>query len=551
MKAPNWVKKRLVFDTLMTRLLWLFLFLLLVVLTAFMLFSTSVIQKQLAMQAKHQRQQVQTTVLERIHLWQEHITERAKLVASGVDAACPGKCLVESSTQPQHLHSSHWDHEAGALRWVSVVKTWQQGQQQKVSITTPINQALLKEWTPTDAKQAVLIKNKAGDIISSSLSEAVPLTWVQWQLPNHRPGDLGYEANDIQLWIATDMSAYREVLRAYYGGFYLIFIGSIVLSTLLALVASQMMTKPLHRLVNRMEQVSLQEGDLRDAKPVPTQGFYEVEHLSQAFNRLLQRIQQQGEQRDEFVATLTHDLKVPLLAEKQTLRYLQDQTYGPLTEEQLDVLSTLKRSNEGTLNLMNQLLEVSRYEAGSVQLQQRTVDVLSLVEGCVRDLEGLTLSKKLNVQIVAKPAKSLNAWADPIELKRVIQNLLSNAVVHTARRGTITVELHPTAASQNIHRVSSFEHSTLKDSITPGEGCLVSLKDNGRGIDKQTLNTLFSRFSSHKSRNPMSMGLGLYNAAQVIKAHQGHIWVESDEGEGTAVILWLPLHMTPINNAST
>lgn len=215
--------------------------------------------------------------------------------------------------------------------------------------------------------------------------------------------------------------------------------------------------------------------------------------------------------RDDFIATLTHDMRTPLLAAIQTLKFFLEGAIGELDEKQKVLLSTMLQSNEDLLGLVNALLEVYRFESGKLMLCKTVFNIKDLVNQCVEELKSLINNKDLKINLVFDMPENTEIKADRAELKRVITNLCGNAVNYTNKGGEITV----------------FTKSQSGDLI-------FSVADNGNGIPEEDIPNLFTRFSQGTSRKRSTgTGLGLYLSRQIIEAHNGKIWVESKVNKGS------------------
>lgn len=334
------------------------------------------------------------------------------------------------------------------------------------------------------------------------------------------------------------------LLSNYYVGIYMIAVASLIFSVLLAMAAGRTITQPLLKLINQVNKLS-RESSMRDDEEVLITGVFEIRQLGEAFNRMMKRLRQEHKMRDDFVATLTHDLKVPLLAEKQTLSYMVRQTYGPVTEEQGEVLDSLQSSNRSCLSLVTGLLEVYRYDAGEVSLVFDSFDMVTLLTEVANEFQALAQEKIIRMEVESTiPAADEEAivYADRLEIKRVLGNLISNAIVNTPKHGNIRCKITNAEyyGGDTIYKVSSFQHTSLKYPIKLKDRLMVTIQDSGLGFSNKDLAALFKQFAANKSRNPMSIGLGLYNCHQVLKAHQSVVWVESTEGEGSLVSFILP-----------
>ena len=215
--------------------------------------------------------------------------------------------------------------------------------------------------------------------------------------------------------------------------------------------------------------------------------------------------------REDFIATLTHDLRTPLLAAIQTLKFFTEGKLGELTEKQNLLLTTMTQSNKDMLGLVNALLEVYKYESGTIPLSKTEFSPNGLVNQCCDEIESLAQSK--NIELIRELDDTVNVdiFADRNEIRRVMMNLLGNAVNYTNENGKISVK------------------STLN-----GADYMFSVKDNGIGIAHDDVTKMFKRFSQGtKNRRSVSTGLGLYLSKQIIEAHGGKIWLESMQNKGS------------------
>lgn len=215
--------------------------------------------------------------------------------------------------------------------------------------------------------------------------------------------------------------------------------------------------------------------------------------------------------REDFIATLTHDLRTPSLASIQTLEYFLNGKLGELNEKQTMLLRTMKKSHEDMLGLVNTLLEVYKYEAGRLKLVKTPFDFAMLVDECIEQVLPIATSKHQKIEKIYKNLDSAKIIADRNEIRRVIVNLLGNAVKYTQDGGLI--EIRAEIDSKDLH---------------------FAVKDNGEGIYKKDIPKLFKRFSQGtQEKRSISTGLGLYLSKQIIDAHGGKIWLESDKGKGS------------------
>jgi two-component system, sensor histidine kinase and response regulator len=222
--------------------------------------------------------------------------------------------------------------------------------------------------------------------------------------------------------------------------------------------------------------------------------------------------------REDFVATLTHDLRTPLQASQQTLGMLYNQSLGPLTEKQAQVVHMLQHNQQDVLKLVNTLLLVYRFESGQNPLAKQPVVLNTWLPTVLGPLQALAAGKQ-HTLTVQGPAQPVTVYADAFALQRVINNLVSNAIHYTPNGGHIGIGL-----------------DLLVDNV------IITVKDNGRGIPAEDIPHLFQRFSQGSSRVRHSgSGLGLYLSRQITEAHGGTIAVKSQEGEGSVFTVALPM----------
>lgn len=215
--------------------------------------------------------------------------------------------------------------------------------------------------------------------------------------------------------------------------------------------------------------------------------------------------------RDDFIATLTHDMRTPLLAAIQTLKFFLEGAIGELDEKQKVLLSTMLQSNEDLLGLVNALLEVYRFESGKLTLCKTNFSVKDLVEQCYSELKPLAEKKNIDFSVIYELNDGENIVADRAEIKRVITNLCGNALNYTNKGGTVKV----------LAKAQSGDF-------------IFSVTDNGNGIPQSDIPNLFKRFSQGTARKRSTgTGLGLYLSRQIVEAHDGKIWVDSKVDKGS------------------
>jgi signal transduction histidine kinase len=226
------------------------------------------------------------------------------------------------------------------------------------------------------------------------------------------------------------------------------------------------------------------------------------------------------QQREDFVATLTHDLKTPILAANRAIRLLMDGDYGPLVDNQLKILDTILQSNSALYKMVQTLLDVYRYDSGAKRLSLAQNDLTQTITATCEELRMLCDTKDVTLAIKL-PESPYTVVYDAEEIRRVLQNLLDNSLKFTPRGGTISVGLEE---SESFVRIT--------------------VADTGRGICEEDQPKLFQRFwqsASSGGRYYASTGLGLYLCRKIVELHGGKIACESASGRGSRFHFSLPL----------
>jgi len=224
------------------------------------------------------------------------------------------------------------------------------------------------------------------------------------------------------------------------------------------------------------------------------------------------------QQREDFVATLTHDLKTPVLAANRAVGYLIDGDFGPVSDSQKEILNTILQSNSALYSLVQTLLDVYKFDSGVKEFIMRPCNLTAVITQMVTEIMPLAQEKGVTLQAVLAPETDI-VFCDEEEMRRVIQNLIDNSLKFTPTGGCITVSISQTANKTTI-----------------------SVADTGKGIPEENKPKLFQRFwqAGTTGRYYASTGLGLYLCRRIVEGHQGHIWCESTSGKGSTFYFDLP-----------
>jgi two-component system, sensor histidine kinase and response regulator len=229
--------------------------------------------------------------------------------------------------------------------------------------------------------------------------------------------------------------------------------------------------------------------------------------------------------REDFVSRLTHDLRTPLVASDRMLTLFKQEIFCPISPEMQQAISAMIRSNQNLLGMVNTLLEVSRFEAGQKNMNFEACDMVEIVGEIAQELSPLAEEKDINVKIDISKLDVISENAgfvtgDRLELRRVIANLLGNAIKFTDA-GTITIRIY-----------ESSDH-TGQALVT------IEVEDTGYGIASEDLPQLFERFRQGKNKRAGS-GLGLHLSHRIVETHGGRIEASSQLGKGSIFTVYLP-----------
>lgn len=225
-------------------------------------------------------------------------------------------------------------------------------------------------------------------------------------------------------------------------------------------------------------------------------------------------------QREEFMASLTHDLKSPLIAANRILELMAAKAWGPISDDQSDLLIQLRDSNKTLLSMISSLLDVYRFERDLDSLELETIDLCEIVSSCLNNIYAIAVSRRINL-LHEMPEKAF-VKADSLAIRRVFQNVLDNALKFTPDNGRIQVKLN--VGTNSI---------------------VVSIEDTGPGIADGDQARLFQRFAKGKSHQAMQgTGLGLYLCKQIVDAHGGKIFYEPAQPIGSKFKIQLPLSVS-------
>lgn len=228
-----------------------------------------------------------------------------------------------------------------------------------------------------------------------------------------------------------------------------------------------------------------------------------------------------GRHKDEFMANMSHELRTPLTGILSFVEVLQQAVYGPLNDRQFRAVGMIEESSRHLLQLINDVLDMARVEAGKLELEMSEVEVADVARACIHVIAPLASAKRQNLSLKLRPT-TLILDVDQRRLKQILVNLLSNAVKFTDEGGALGLEIVGDEATGRVEFV---------------------VWDNGIGIAPEQLPTLFRPFvqlDSSLNRQFDGSGLGLALVRRLAELHGGTVSVQSTPGAGSRFVVTLP-----------
>jgi signal transduction histidine kinase len=251
-----------------------------------------------------------------------------------------------------------------------------------------------------------------------------------------------------------------------------------------------------------------------------------VESLQRS-NKLLfeanEELKEATKAKSEFLARMSHELRTPLNVIIGFAELMLDRVPGEINEEQRQCLDDILTSGQHLLGLINDVLDLSKVEAGKMELRLTNIALAEVVESLTSAMVPVLAQRKQSLNVDLEPGLP-PVHADEGKLKEVFFNLVSNSAKFTPDGGELKIE-----------------------AVRKGDWCQVSVSDNGIGIKKEDREQIFEPFyqvNNSVAGEGKGTGLGLALVKQIVEMHGGRIWVESEYGKGSRFIFTLPLSNT-------
>jgi signal transduction histidine kinase len=367
------------------------------------------------------------------------------------------------------------------------------------------------------------------DLGAAAVGDPLPLVLGNHEARRHSAEQLAVDLNQLATELANATTAKTDAVIAKNASSYAssrnLFIGvaagAIVLALLLGFVLSWSLIAPIQRIDYRLEAIA--SGDFSGHVAVSNRDELgalgaNVNRMNDELSRLYKELETTSQHKSEFLANMSHELRTPLNAIIGFSQVLRERMFGEVNEKQEEYLEDILSSGNHLLSLINDVLDLSKVEAGQVELEVAPFSLREALERGVVMVRERAMKDGVEVALAADPEVNV-VEGDERRIRQVIFNLLSNAVKFTPPGGAVDV---------SAARVD-------------GE-VRVSVADTGPGIAPQDHERIFEEFQQTEAgvEQREGTGLGLALSKRLVELHGGRIWIDSELGKGSTFVFTLP-----------
>ncbi len=310
---------------------------------------------------------------------------------------------------------------------------------------------------------------------------------------------------------------------------------ALAISILVSLLIVRSISKPLAHLTEGTRAIA----DGKFFYRLDTTRDDEFSQLAHDFNKMTSRLNELDEMKKDFVSHVSHELKAPLASMRETIQLMLEEIPGPLTEKQKRLLELNLQSGTRLTAMISNLLDLSKTEAGVMEYELKSQDLVPLVRNAIAELEVQAHEKQIDIKSDL-PDKPVLVECDNDRIVQVVLNLVGNAVKFSPRHSDVHIQV------EKIHEMPQSIPERWSRFITgagqDGYFGLVMVADSGPGIPDSDKEKVFEKFHQVKQGKKIAgqgVGLGLAICRTIVQAHRGAIWVENNPGGGSRFMLLL------------
>lgn len=316
---------------------------------------------------------------------------------------------------------------------------------------------------------------------------------------------------------------------------WIVTVAAVAISVLVSLLIVRSISKPLAHLTEGTRAIA----DGKFFYRLDTTRDDEFSQLARDFNKMTSRLNELDELKKGFVSHVSHELKAPLASMRETIQLMLEEIPGPLTDKQKRLLELSLQSGTRLTSMIGNLLDLSKTEAGAMEYELKSQDLIPLVRTAIAELEVQAQERQVRIE-ADFPQEPLVIECDGDRIVQVVLNIIGNAVKFSPRQTVVGVRIDKTESIPE----STPGHSRrlLAGSEKDGYYGLVTVSDSGPGIadaDKEKVFEKFHQVKQGKKIAGQGVGLGLSICRTIIQAHRGAIWVEDNPEGGSRFIILL------------
>ena len=372
-------------------------------------------------------------------------------------------------------------------------------------------QALFQKYSLMFFDEIALISNPPEDYdpsISqakrSSLTQSIEYKLIQIRFKKNEIKTTKLKLSSSMIGKATELTVIMTIF-------------AIVIGILISVTNTKAITGSIFLLEKKTREISKGQFNLIPSIPAPK----EIEDLTRHFNVMCSRLKELEIMKTDFISHFSHELRTPITSIKEASSMLNMQLFKSDPNKEKDLSQLILIECDRLIKSIEKILDLSRMEVFKMEWDFTKSNIVNVIQNSLVKFIPATLNKKIELELL--PSTQIpETMLDEKRMEEVINNLISNALKYTPEKGHITIKVDMDKDKNTI---------------------IVSVLDNGCGIDKKNLERIFEKFKRIDKGNETlrGTGLGLAISKHIIKAHKGEIWAESEISKGTKIFFVLPV----------